>query len=375
MNIKENKKEIIEIITYTVLLIFILFNLNGVLKILKMIISLLFPFILGAVIAFVLNVLLNIIENKLLAKIHFKKDKVWLKIKRPLSLISSLLLIILVLFFIFKLVIPELHNAAILFTENIPEYVEQTEIILKKAGLTKKEITNITASLSNIQKYMLTYLKNNSSLLISQTIGVASSLISIITNFVIALVFAIYILSQKEVLSKQTNKIVKAYFPKKVQDKIDTVTSITNQTFSKFISGQCLEAVIIGLLCFVGMLILQMPYALTISVLVGFTALIPVFGAFIGTIIGAFLIFMISPVKALVFVIFIIILQQIEGNLIYPKVVGKSVGLPGLWVIVAVTVGASLYGIVGMLVSVPLCSIIYNLFAASVNKRLTKKKD
>ena len=151
------------------------------------------------------------------------------------------------------------------------------------------------------------------------------------------------------------------------------IANLSNITFGNFISGQCLEALIIGLLCFIGMLILQIPYASTISVLVGFTALIPVFGAFIGTFIGAFLIFMVEPFKALIFIIFIIILQQLEGNIIYPKVVGKSVGLPSIWVMVAVTIGASLYGVLGMILSVPLCSILYSIIKTDVNLKIEEK--
>lgn len=159
-----------------------------------------------------------------------------------------------------------------------------------------------------------------------------------------------------------------AYLPKSVIEKINNVAILSNKVFSSFVSGQCIEALIIGILCFIGMIILRLPYAGAISVLVGFTALIPVFGAFIGTIFGAFLIFMINPIQAIIFIIYIIVLQQLEGNLIYPHVVGKSVGLPGIWVLVAVSVGASINGVLGMLLSVPIVSIIYSIVKTDVNK-------
>ena len=165
-----------------------------------------------------------------------------------------------------------------------------------------------------------------------------------------------------------------AYLKPRTVNRINKYASMANTTFSNFVTGQCLEALIFGSLCFLGMLILRLPYATTIAVLLGFTALIPVFGAFIGTFLGAFLILMISPIKAIIFVVFILVLQQIEGNLIYPKVVGKSVGLPGIWVLVAVTVGASINGILGMLLSVPLASIIYSILKTDVNLKLKKKK-
>ena len=192
-------------------------------------------------------------------------------------------------------------------------------------------------------------------------------------NVTIGLVFAIYFLAQKEKISSQVGNLIDAYLPEKIIRKIRDIASLSNKIFSNFVGGQCIEAIIIGFLCFLGMLILRLPYASTISVLVGFTALIPVFGAFIGTIIGAFLIFMISPLQALIFIIFILVLQQLEGNLIYPKVVGKSVGLPGIWVLVAVTVGASINGILGMLLSVPIVSIIYSIVATNVKYRLDEK--
>lgn len=166
---------------------------------------------------------------------------------------------------------------------------------------------------------------------------------------------------------------MKAYLPSKSCNKIIDVAELSNRVFANFVSGQCLEAIIIGVLCFFGMIILRLPYAGAISVLVGFTALIPVFGAFIGTIVGAFLIFMVNPLQSVIFVIFIIVLQQLEGNLIYPHVVGKSVGLPGIWVLVAVTIGASINGVLGMLLSVPLASILYSILKTDVNLKLKKK--
>ena len=192
-------------------------------------------------------------------------------------------------------------------------------------------------------------------------------------NFVIAFAFSIYVLAQKETLKRQSLKVLRAVMkPEKLQ-KLLELLELSNRTFTNFITGQLTEAVIIGALCFVGMTIFGMPYAPAISVLVGFTALIPVFGAFIGTAVGAFLILLVKPIQALWFIVFIIVLQQFEGNLIYPKVVGKSVGLPGIWVLVAVTVGGSAMGVMGMLISVPVCSILYTVSRQAVNDRLKIK--
>ena len=205
--------------------------------------------------------------------------------------------------------------------------------------------------------------------MLDTTVTVTTSIVSAIVNVVLGVVFAIYLLAQKENLIRQTNKVVHTIFKSEVADRLERLAKLVHSVFTKFVTGQLTEAVIIAVLCFIGMLIFRMPYAGMVSVLIGFTALIPMFGAFIGTAIGAFLILFESPVKAIWFVVFIIILQQLENNLIYPKVVGKSVGLPGIWVLCAVTIGGSAFGILGMLFSVPICSVMYVLFKNYINRK------
>ena len=204
--------------------------------------------------------------------------------------------------------------------------------------------------------------------------SIVSGVVSAATNFVIAFVFAMYIVLQKERLSVQVRKIMYAFLPRKGADWINRVASLAYTTFSHFFTGQCLEAVILGTMFFVAMTIFRFPYALLVGILVAFTALIPIFGAFIGCVVGAFLILMENPMQAVLFVVMFLILQQIEGNLIYPHVVGNSVGLPSIWVLVAVTVGGSLMGIVGMLVFIPLMSVCYTLFRQWVYDRLKKRE-
>ena len=195
-----------------------------------------------------------------------------------------------------------------------------------------------------------------------------------VVTFVLALAFALYALVQKEKLILQAKKLLYAYVEEKKADKVMKVARTANTTFTNFISGQFIEALILGFLCMVGMLILGIPHAVTIGVMIAFTALIPIVGAIIGTVIGAILILPVSPIKAVVFVIFLLILQQIEGNIIYPKVVGSSVGLPGIWVLVAISIGGSLWGLVGILLSVPLFSVIYAVLGENVRERLKEKK-
>lgn len=368
----KTRKDIIIIISYIALVIFALVNFSKIIAFLGKVISIFSPFLLGIILAFVLNVLNNFIEKKIFGKI--KPSKIWNKIKRPLCITLSLILVFLTIFFVMNLLIPQLKNSASLFTDTLPAYKEDIIGILNKFDVDESTVNKVGEYLDNFGKVITDYIKGNSKDVITVTTEVATSLIAIISKAVIAIVFAIYIIAQKETLKRQFNKLMSAYLKPRTVNRINKYASMANTTFSNFVTGQCLEALIFGSLCFLGMLILRLPYATTIAVLLGFTALIPVFGAFIGTFLGAFLILMISPIKAIIFVVFILVLQQIEGNLIYPKVVGKSVGLPGIWVLLSVTIGASVGGILGMLIATPLCSLLYILLRQAVNDRINSNK-
>ena len=368
----KTRKDIIIIISYIALVIFALVNFSKIFTFLGKVISIFSPFLLGIILAFVLNVLNNFIEKKIFGKI--KPSKIWNKIKRPLCITLSLILVFLTIFFVMNLLIPQLKNSASLFTDTLPAYKEDIIGILNKFDIDESTVNKVGEYLDNFGKVITDYIKGNSKDVITVTTEVATSVVNIISKGIITLVFAIYMIAQMETLSRQINKVMKAYLKPKTINKINTVGTLANKTFSNFVTGQCLEALIFGSLVFVGMLIFRFPYASTIGVLLGFTALIPIFGAFIGTAIGFILIMMVSPVKAILFVVFIIVLQQIEGNLIYPRVVGKSIGLPGMWVLLSVTVGGSIGGILGMLIATPLCSLLYALFTKMVNDRLKSNK-
>lgn len=368
----KTRKDIIIIISYIALVIFALVNFSKIFTFLGKVISIFSPFLLGIILAFVLNVLNNFIEKKIFGKI--KPSKIWNKIKRPLCITLSLILVFLTIFFVMNLLIPQLQNSASLFTDTLPAYKEDIIGILNKFDIDESTVNKVGEYLDNFGKVITDYIKGNSKDVITVTTEVATSVVNIISKGIITLVFAIYMIAQKETLSRQINKVMKAYLKPKTINKINTVGTLANKTFSNFVTGQCLEALIFGSLVFVGMLIFRFPYASTIGVLLGFTALIPIFGAFIGTAIGFILIMMVSPVKAILFVVFIIVLQQIEGNLIYPRVVGKSIGLPGMLVLLSVTVGGSIGGILGMLIATPLCSLLYALFTKMVNDRLKSNK-
>ncbi|HIU11473.1 MAG TPA: AI-2E family transporter [Candidatus Onthocola stercorigallinarum] len=365
---KVDIKDIKKLVIMAIVLIFAFIYISEIWSFVKFVIRIFMPFIIGLAIAFVLNVLMNTIENK-----WFKKWKASTKVKRPISLLVSIALVLGFIVFLLLLIIPNLQNTIELFADSIPAYSRSLQNLLNGWGIDADVINNVREVLDSLGNSLADYIKDNSNQLISTTLGIASNVVSAFVNVTIGFVFAIYFLAQKEKITSQFNKVMDAYLPKKRVNKIKEIAHLSNKVFSSFVSGQCMEAIIIGVLCFFGMVILRLPYASTISVLVGFTALIPVFGAFIGTIFGAFLIFMVSPLQAIIFVMFIIILQQLEGNLIYPKVVGKSVGLPGIWVLVAVSVGASINGVLGMLLSVPICSIIYSILATNVRIRLEDK--
>ena len=260
----------------------------------------------------------------------------------------------------------------------LPQYMSNLEGLLDKLMKTLENYSIVLPSFelnwSKVGDLLNSFLNNYADSFINKTVDITTSIVTVIVNFVIAVFFSLYVLAQKEKIGKHLRKLLYAIGPKKKAEKIIGFSKLTSDTFTKFVTGQLLEAVIIGVLCLIGMLILQMPYATIISVLIGFTALIPVFGALFGTVIGAFLILLVDPMKALWFVIFIVVLQQIEGNLIYPKVVGKSVGLPGILVLVSVTIGGSAAGILGMLFSVPVCTVLYCVYKEFVAKKLKGKE-
>ena len=348
-------------------------NLSSVIGFLQMIIGLFLPFIVGFFMAFVLNLPMSAIE-RLLGR---NKSKVMSKLKRPISLILSLLFIITALAFVLYLVIPELGNtmvtlgnAIVAFADQAGKWINENQDLVP---FLNEKLGSMDIDWAKIGSEAVNMLTAGTSGLFGSTIAIISTTSNLVFNFVVALVFAIYLLFGKETLQKQIRHIIGAYLPGKVQDRIYYIAGISNRICSNFIVGQCTEAVILGSLCALGMTILRLPYAAMVVALVGATALIPILGAFIGTFVGAFMILVVSPVKAVIFVIFLLILQQIEGNLIYPRVVGSSVGLPAMWVLAAVTIGGGLFGIPGMLVSVPIASILYTLFREDIRKRLKKK--
>ena len=372
---KENTKKIILIVAIGIIIYLDLQNLSNILGSFQGLLKILNPFILGACMAFVLNVVVNLIETKWIK--NKKRNKIIRRIKRPLSIFLAMLILFAVIFFVIFLVIPGLIDTIDSIKTYIPGIATNVQNWLydmtNQYPQINDTIKNINIDWNNLDDETMKLLQSWAGTILSSSINILAAIFSGVANLVIGLIFAVYILLQKEKLGMQFRKIMQAYMKPELMEKTLKIFKVTNSAFTKFITGQVTEACILGFLCFLGMVVLGMPYALTIAVLIGFTALIPIFGAFIGAGIGALLIAVQSPMLALGFIVFIIILQQIEGNIIYPKVVGNSVGLPGIWVMVAVTVGGSLWGITGIAVSVPIASILYALLREDVNNRILEQ--
>ncbi len=329
------------------------------------------PLIMGAVMAYVLNLIMKVVEKWYFPK---SKSKLVKATRRIVCIFLSIFLILLIGFLIFRLVIPELVDTISMIWRWVPVGLERLQDILANYSdqipELEKWINSLEFDWNEIGKNMFRYFTSGVSDIVGSTISVVGTIGMGVTNFVIGLIFAIYILANKETLGRQLGKVAAAYCRPVLLNKIKSVIKVANETFSSFIVGQCTEAVILGSLCILGMLIFRFPYAPMVGTFVGATALIPVVGAYLGAVVGFIMILTVSPIKAVLFIVFIIALQQLEGNLIYPKVVGSSIGLPGMWVLAAVTVGGGISGIGGMLIGVPLTATVYKLIRSDVNKRI-----
>lgn len=334
-------------------------------------ISVVFPILLGFIFAFILNLPMKRLERYFFAK----TPKKWIqKLRRPACIFLSFIFILAVLSFIVLLVLPELINTFGVLGTTIPPFVEQVKELLllyaDKIPQIETWINSLNINWSSLGEKVFGIATNGAFGILDSTVSIVTSIFGGIVNLAIALIFSIFVLMNKEKLAEQCKKLMAVYLPEKWTTYLLKVSALSSKIFANFITGQCTEAVILGILCTLGMSLFRFPYAPMIGTLIGFTALIPVAGAYIGAIVGAFLILMVSPIKALTFLIFLIVLQQIEGNIIYPRVVGSSVGLPGMWVLAAVTIGGSLSGIIGMLFAVPVASIVYSLLREHVNKKI-----
>ena len=331
------------------------------------------PFLIGAAIAFVFNVPMRAIERQL--------EGIRPGLRRALAIVLTIFALVLIIMFVIELLIPQVRQTVVSLSEKIPVFAEAASVQLAELMENHPELNEWiresfdlqTLDWTMILKNMLSFLGNQASLVMGGAVNVIGNVTGAVVDTVVSIAFAIYCLARKEILARQGRRILYSILPEHPVDEIIRILRLTNVTFSNFISGQCLEACILGALFAVAMAILKMPYIPLVSVFIAVTALIPVVGAFVGCVVGAFFILVDNPIQAVTFVAMFLILQQLENNLIYPRVVGTSIGLPGMWVLMAVTIGGELMGVGGMLLMIPLASVLYALAREFTDKRLAQR--
>ncbi|MFF0912647.1 AI-2E family transporter [Brevibacillus sp. NPDC003359] len=361
------------IATYTVLLFVLFWNFTAVKLFVFEMFDLLDPVIYGIAIAYILNILLRFYEERVFAPINRRNNRIWLRVRRPFSILLTLATVLVFLTFLMWFIVPQLISSISVLAFSLPNDMESLKAfvdnIAAKFHLSGDLWNTLVEKWNEILTKFGQFFLTSIPVILEFTKMFTISFIDIIMG----LMLSVYLLLSKEKLTMIAKKLVYAYSSKERADKAVEIGKITNKAFSGFMAGQLTEALILGSLCFIGMWVFHMPYAILVSVIIGVTSIIPIFGAYIGTIPSAFIILMVDPVKAIWFVVFILVLQQIEGNFIYPKVVGNSIGLAGLWVMLALLVGGSLFGIMGMLLGIPAFAVVYTLVRSATNKRLQEK--
>lgn len=367
---RRNTLRIILIIFASILFYVALQNTEKVSAILSYVGAVLTPVIIAIALAFILNIPLKLFEVCAFSALNKKCKKIWPKIRRPLCLLLSVIVAAGVFTLVLLLIIPEMRDTIVAVAEALPgtvtKFADSVTAWLSGHNIPVSETLLIEKiDWANLAKEIISGVGNTGSAVVGFTTGVVGG----VFNFVVGFALSIYILAQKEKLKSQAARVCRAVLPSKYSRRIIHVCRMSLDTFSHFVMGQLTEALLIGIFCFIGMNIFRMPYAVMVSATLSITALVPVFGPIIGTTVGALMICFTSPIKAIWFVVFIIVLQQLDNNLVYPRVVGESVGLPGIWVLLSVTIAGTLFGPVGMLAGVPVCAVCYNLIREFVVKK------
>ena len=324
------------------------------------------PLIVGGVIAYLVNIIMSRFERHWFPK---SKNKAIIKSRRMFCLVFAILSMLAIVYLVVMLIIPQLWDAVALLLSEVPAYMKKVVEWVEKLEILPEDIFAMLENIdwkSQMSKIISTLTSGVGSV-VGVAVNVVAAVFSTVFNALLAVIFALYLLFGKERLGRQCKMVMARYISPSIYEKSLHVLDVINDCFHKYIVGQCTEAMILGVLCTVGMLIFRFPYATMVGALVAFTALIPVAGAYIGAGVGAFMIMTVDPLKAVLFLVYIVILQQLEGNIIYPRVVGSSIGLPGIWVLAAVTVGGGVMGIPGMLLGVPLAAVAYRLLREDVN--------
>lgn len=373
-NTGADNRNAIFLITYAIVLIVALLNMNETMSFLGWIFAILNPFIIGIVIAFLINIIMMQLENKVFRFLDKPKFKLWGKIKRGVCLVLSFLLIILVVAALVLFIGPQLAASVQMLSGNIPSYINYlqklTNDIMAHFDTTAADLGFLAIDWKEILGKATDFVANVS----PEVITFASGFTSAVFNFFMGLIFAVYLLVGKEKLIFDLKRLMAAYLPKKTNESLLRIGESTNTVFTSFVVGQLTEAVILGTMYFIGTSVFRMPYAPLISVLMAICSLIPMFGPIIGAVPSAFILLMVNPNLAVIFVVMAVVFQQIEGNFIYPRVVGGKVGLPGIWVLFAILVGGSIMGGFGMILAVPIASVLYDLLKKNTDKVEERKK-
>lgn len=367
-------KQILTLITFTVLLFCLMLNLSSVWKGIGKFFRLIAPVTLGLGFAYVMNILMRMWEDKVFAFMKRSKKAFVRKMLRPLSIVLTILVFLGLIAILLAVVLPGLQEAVMTLANKLPGYFNDLKAwgveFLGKMEFDTEWLEEFTIDWKTLTDTMSSFFDWDSATSIFGTAStLATSLAGGVVNVVFSSVIAIYFLAQKERICAFVRRAVTAFLPEKVRNPLFHVTALAHDVFGNFIRGQCAEAVILGALSYIGMVIFGFEYAGIIAVVIGCTAVVPIVGALVGEVFGAFLILTVSPLRALFFLIFILVLQQLEGSLIYPKVVGTSVGLPGIIVFSAVLIGGNIGGILGALLAVPVCAVLYTLFREAMAKR------
>lgn len=375
---KSNIKKIAFLIVFGVACYMALKNLYLLPGLMGSVMNIVGPVLAGFALAFILNVLMVQIETRLFAPVNRRFAGIWPKLRRGASILLSLVIIVGLIALILLIIIPQLVQTITNLTNHIPSFFNKIQDYAAKYYNAHPEIDKYSKSLnidwSGVSGTLAGYGQKLAETLVNSTLAVTANLFHGAISCVLSFAIALNVLAQKEKLGRQAKKVMYSYLPRKCADPVYHIFHLTNRAFYNFIAGTCTEACILSSLCFVGMNLFRFPYALLISVFVFFMDFIPILGSFFSSVVGALLILIISPLQALWYIVFFNVLQQLEGNLIYPRVVGSRVGLPALWVLVAVTIGANTFGVLGMVVSVPICSVLYTLLREDVSRRQAKSE-
>lgn len=373
----KNIKKILLIILLGSIIFAAVHNLGSLFGFLSIVFSIFAPVITALCIAFILNVPLTFLETKAFKFWKCGKSKILWKLKRPVCLFLTYLFSLGIVAVSILIIIPDIIETLTYIFEKLPSFILEVRVwltdILKKYDIPQDSIPFYNFDITAFSSTLVNFLSGYSGRIFNNAVSITSSVVSGVFNGIFSLVISVYVLAQKEKIGCFVKKVIDSFVPQKTAKLIFHLSERTSYSFSKFICGQLTEAVILGILCYIGMIIFRFPNAAIISVLITVTALIPIVGATIGVVIGFLLILITNPLKALLFVLFFLVLQQLEGNLIYPRVVGKAVGLPAVIVISAVLVGGNIGGILGTLIAVPLCAVLYTLLREAIASKHREK--